>query len=77
MSTYHLVLRYVVEGEVVRKVVFPNHHDQHFEEARPRVVKHLLVLGEHHKEHHAKGNQGCDVNHEELDQLVDHLLLPI
>ena len=74
MPTYHLVLRYVIEGEVVCKVVFPDHHDQHFEEACPGVVKHFFILGEHDEEDHAKSDEGRYVNHEELDQLVDHLI---
>ena len=70
---YDLVLRYVTECEVVCKVVFPDHHDQDLEEAGPRVVEHLLVLGQQNKEDHAKGDEGGLVDHEELDQLVDHL----
>ena len=74
-STYHLVLGYVVEGEVVSKVVFPDHHDQHFEKACPRVVEHFRVFGKHYKEDHAESDEGRYVNHEELDQLVDHLIV--
>ena len=65
----------MVEGEVVRKVVFPNHHDQHFEKACPRVVKHFSVFGKHDKEDHAESDERRYVNHEELDQLVDHLVV--
>ena len=75
LSTYHLVLGYVTEGEVVCKVVFPDHHDQHFEKACPRVVKHFIVLDQQDEEDHAKSDEGRYVNHEELDQLVDHLVM--
>ena len=61
------------ESEAVREVVLPDHHDQDLEEAGPRVVEHLLVLGKQDKEDHAKGDEGGHVDHEELDQLVDHL----
>ena len=73
LSTHHLVIWDLRESEAVREVVLPDHHDQDLEEAGPRVVEHLLVLGQQDKEDHAKGDEGGHVDHEELDQLVDHL----
>ena len=79
-KTYHLVLFDVCMCERISKIIFSDHHNQHFEEACPWAIKDVLIFCEHDKQNQAKSNEGSDVNKEELDQLVDDLrrqIIPI